>query len=542
MAVEDPIVRNLRYLIAEVIRQVDDAYRALENHDLDLARKVEERDDYIDLLKYSIARLAFGFEDAVEDMEADRRRAMFIVAASLEHIGDLAVNQANQVRFLNCKSYNLETFHINKFYNVVRKSLDRLLPAITKGKDRTIQQICNSEARLDKMYADNLARIVGYMKDPTQNHSGLLTFVFILKLYERMGDELLNIGEALLQQGGKERLKFHQWKVFQDVIESSTGLDRNSPSYRFEDILGTRSGHRIASVESEDKSAIFKEGFSRKIEEELEKIKMWNSRFPSLVPQILNVEKQGERAAIVIEYIDGVLLQDVIVNEPDSRLVEVMNVFLAEVRKIWEATMQRQRVESSAISQIRSRLPAVFAMHPQFQQLRSKRLSIGNISKPKLTSILDRLDKHKQKWPSPVSVWIHGDFNTNNIIYSHKNRSIHYIDVHRSRPGDPAEDVAVFMLSNIRLPLSDPVLRSRFAIINRAMLSMFRNFAESVEDEFAERRLALSVAKNYIGSSRFEIDRDRAEEFFLRGVGILDELLSSLRSRNYALDFVWLDM
>ncbi len=58
----------------------------------------------------------------------------------------------------------------------------------------------------------------------------------------------------------------------------------------------------------------------------------------------------------------------------------------------------------------------------------------------------------RERIASPVTVRIHGDFNTNNIIYAAPIDRVHFIDVHRSGSGDYAQDIGVFLVSNLRTP------------------------------------------------------------------------------------------
>ena len=59
----------------------------------------------------------------------------------------------------------------------------------------------------------------------------------------------------------------------------------------------------------------------------------------------------------------------------------------------------------------------------------------------------------------PVSVWLHGDFNANNVLYHEPTGQVKFIDVHRSRLGDYLQDISVFLLSMERRPDVSPGLR-----------------------------------------------------------------------------------
>jgi len=543
------IRQNLHFLAVETKRQVDDAFEALMTRNAALGRRVEERDDYVDTLKYNIAKLCFAptmqlpdrpDSEAMAEAAADANKAMYVIAASLEHIADFAVNQVRQLPFLEENPYTLEDFHIDRFYKTTTTALKRVVTAVQKSRTGSMQTICKAEARLDALYDKELKRIVAMMNQPERKNSGsLITFMLLTKSYEKMGDEILNIGEALMHLGGQDRLKYRQWQTFHNVVDAMSNGE-SSETYRFNDIAGTRSGHRIGSVKMDDRSGIFKEGFRRKIDEELERINKWNSRFPGLVPEILSVKSKGDRAAVVMEYLDGKLYQDIFVNEDNQRVAGAFDALNAALLHIWGTTKRRVAAPCRSLDQVRGRLDAVYANHPNIAGLWNQRCAIGDRKYPTLPAMLKRLDPWAEKWQSPVRVWIHGDFNTNNILFDPALGQVHYIDVHRSTPGDPAEDVGTFVLSNVRLPVHDPFMRARLFAINRAMIDLCRGFARQHDDPHVERRLALAIARNFITSSRFEVERRRAEEYYLRGCGLLEDVLRNARRKQYTLDVSWI--
>ena len=542
MSIEQ-IVDSLHFIAAEARGQVDNAYKAMTTLDDSLVNRVEMRDDYVDSLKLSIVQQCFkfpcsGFETA-QDYQTVQPSSYLSMAGSLEHIADLAVNQVRQVVYLKGNQYRLEDFRIQDFYHLVCRELDNIPAALdTAGTDNLVQSICAVEGELDDLYREQFARIVELLRQPRDNHHQLLTLVFILHAYERMGDELLNIGEALLHLSGVQRLKYQQWRSFRRVVDRITG-EKNYAT-RMQSIMGTRSGNRIGALELEDRSAIFKEGFVSKIEEELEKIQQWNRLFPGLVPKILEVERRDSRAAVVVEYLEGSLLQDVFTQGDASTITNGMRVLRTTVQHIWDTTVETVPSPVMAMEQIRSRLSALYTIHPSLEGLRRHRLCLGRHCLQDLDHLLNGLEKLSVAWQAPYRVWLHGDFNTNNVIYNAKEGRIHYIDVHRTHPGDPAEDLAVFVLSNVRLPVAEPLLRGQMAVVNRAMVDFGRRFAHGRGDLAFDRRLALAIARNFITSARFEVDPGRAEHFYLRGVGLLEQVLRTARSRSFRFDGHWI--
>ena len=69
--------------------------------------------------------------------------------------------------------------------------------------------------------------------------------------------------------------------------------------------------------------------------------------------------------------------------------------------------------------------------------------------------IIDAAEAVERTLVAPYTVLIHGDYNTNNILYDPAEDRIHYIDLHRSADADLVQDVSVYMISHFRLPVFD---------------------------------------------------------------------------------------
>jgi aminoglycoside phosphotransferase (APT) family kinase protein len=107
---------------------------------------------------------------------------------------------------------------------------------------------------------------------------------------------------------------------------------------------------------------------------------------------------------------------------------------------------------------------------------------------------------------APFSVFIHGDYNVNNLVYDHQNERLYYLDVHRSRQFDYVQDVSVFLVSNYRMPVFEAQLRSRIHWIMGEFLSFARTFAQQSGDATFEARMALALARSLFTSTRFELN------------------------------------
>jgi aminoglycoside phosphotransferase (APT) family kinase protein len=125
---------------------------------------------------------------------------------------------------------------------------------------------------------------------------------------------------------------------------------------------------------------------------------------------------------------------------------------------------------------------------------------------------------------APYTVLIHGDYNTNNILYDQAEDRIHYIDLHRSADADLVQDVSVYMVSNFRLPIFDKARRNVLSAVILEMRRFAAAFAARHGDATFDIRLALGLGRSLVTSTRFELSERFARLMFHRGVFLLERV------------------
>ena len=122
-------------------------------------------------------------------------------------------------------------------------------------------------------------------------------------------------------------------------------------------------------------------------------------------------------------------------------------------------------------------------------------------------------------------MYIHGDFNIDNLIYDADNRQLRYVDLHRSRYMDYVQDVSVFMVSNYRLQVLDTNVRRRIAAVIYYFYHIAAEFAANNRDSTFEIRLAFGLVRSLATSTRFILDRNLARGMFLRARYLLEQIV-----------------
>lgn len=523
------VTENLRFMVHEVSAQVEQVFQFFAEPSRILVEKISARDDYIDTLKSLIQDKTYSL--LITNNISDKKtvhllRSMNTLADNLERIGDFCVNMLRQSNHLSEIEF-INQFDLQGFFEEVLVGLERIETALEKRDIGLAFRICQCEFNLDGMYGMQFKTILNALRSGGDT-GNLVTSLMILHYLERMGDSLLNIGEAIIFAIVGEKLKIQQYKGLTESL-SASGLETPISEVEFESIWGTRSGCRIGVVgeRTRDDAArpvLFKHGNHKKLMKEQENIERWEKLIPGLPPKVRGyVQGDDGDGSMLLEYLPGCTFQEIVINSGMPLVRDALYIIEETVGHIWRSTKQVETVRAGFVNQIRNRLDAVLRLHPQFQ---SSSGSIGDMRVKSFGELLRDLDPVDRELIAPFSVFIHGDMNVNNIIYDSNTERLHFIDLHRSAQTDYVQDVSVFLISLFRLPIFQSGARHK---INQATMEFFefaKNFAGRHEDVTFEARLALGIGRSLFTSTRFELNRKFAKKMYMLSVYLFEKLIS----------------
>ena len=518
---------KIHFMVLEVTRQLENTLRIIPNPQSDLADKVKSRDDHIDNYKAVIENICFSRIHGHENLHKQRVdfiRAVNIISNNLERISDFAVNIVGQLGYFEDTKV-IRKYDFKPFFQQMLDSLELLKPALFKKDLNLALKICKAEFVIDKLYKDCFDVIIDELEHK-KNKRDLVTCIFIFRYLERMGDSLLNIGEAIIFSVLGEKLKIHQYQALKDSLDS-INTDISIDSVDFESIWESRSGCRIGKIMdpimSGGKGVLFKEGKLEKIAGEKANIEIWLEIFPSLVPKIFSYNRAVDNASMLLEFLPGCSFQETL-GLNDEEIQENSFFLLQETLSlIWEKTICYEPVNAGFISQLVSRVDDVLMIHPDFD---FSQVRIGPSPVQSQKEVMEVLAAIEGSVDAPFSVFIHGDFNSNNIIYNQKDQQVYFVDLHRSCYNDYVQDVAVFLISNFRQPNFEPEFRANVNRLNQALFDFVQNFAKENGDEFFKIRLALGLIRSFYTSTRFELDMQFAGNMYQRALYLAEELIT----------------
>ena len=508
----------------------------LDAPDPKLIESIESRDDYIDNLKSVIENSSFAAilrQGATEKRKVDLFRAVNTISSNLERIADFAVNIVKQTQYLVNPEF-IQRYNYERFFSEILTCVDLIYQAVIKQDISLAFRICRSEANLDLLYKVQFDRILQELRSGS-NTENLITSHLILRYLERMGDAMLNIGEAIIFAAVGEKFKINQYEALKETLAVS-GVETPISDVEFKGIWGSRSGCRIGKVSpamDQDKEdghndriasgVLFKEGNRKKLLQERENIERWEALMPGLPPRILAYQEDGPQASMLVEFLGGCTYQDVVLSA-DLEILRNAFFMVSEIMEtVWEQTKAFGPVRVGFISQLRSRVSDVFRLYPL---LRTQHQNFCGLEVLSFDELLDKAEAIEDELEAPYSVFIHGDCNINNILYDHVTQKIHYIDLHRSRQTDPLQDISVLLVSHFRLPVFEPELRNR---LNQSTLGVYhfaKSYAEKNNDTCFMARLSLGLLRSFISSVRFELNPTFAKHMYFRGMYLLNRLIA----------------
>jgi phosphate uptake regulator len=514
---------NFKFLALEVTKLLEDTKRLLAEPRDEFSSKIAARDDYVDNLKAMIENKCFRLltNEALDEGTINLIRAINTATNNLERIADFGVNIVGQLRYLQSPE-TLHRFDSSPFFDTIFDALGVVEDALFRRDMSLALRICRAEQAVDERYAEVFREIMDCLRGD-EAPEDLVTALFIYRYLERMGDSLLNIGEAAIFATVGEKLKVSE---FQALGDSLAHTELAGADFDYHGIWETRSGSRIGMVHSHDSSGravVFKEGRTHKVLEEKQAIERWEQLEPGLPPRVFAFHDHGVKASLLLEYLQGNTFQRLMLDTDARACTSAYLLVVETIGRVWDRTLERIPCKPKFMRQVDSRLPDVFNVHPEF---RTEEVRIGGLTIPGFEALLRDARVLDDELEAPFQVLIHGDFNTDNIIVNLAERRVHLIDLHRSRAFDYLQDVSVFIVSNFRLKIFDPGPRGRLDAVTREFCAFARQFAEDHGDPSFDARLALGIARSLLTSTRFEMDPIFSRTMMLRARYLIERLLA----------------
>ncbi|CAA0106033.1 PhoU domain-containing protein [Zhongshania aliphaticivorans] len=534
MKIPKNIRDNLRFLCIEIDSLLESLEACFLEEVAVQGRRILDRGGYAYNLKVRIHNASLQQLSRLQKGDANTMslRGAEFIATDLERIAELCRESAKQISYLDDRS-EIFSERYPPMLALIREGIGMIGVAVNDSDSRQALKIGQLESQIDRTYHRLYKRYITALKTKSKHTESLVTALFLAHNVEQMGDALRNISETIISANIGQPVNFERYHALQESVEHlETDVLRGQLTVL--PIAETRSGSAISGVHAgvgseRETIAIFKEGQKSKLKEERQGVKSWHEIYPGLAPRILSYKKRGQSAALLIEHLPGLTFEQILLSGNRHQLAHCLERLSETLQSVWTQTRNEKPVAAGFIAQTGKRLSEIYKIHPEF---RIGRTDICGHKRPAFSEILQKAEAYEAQFCAPFSVYIHGDFNVDNIIYDPAENRINFIDLHRSRYMDYVQDVSVFMVSNYRLQILDHEVRQRIMAVARDFCESARRFAAAQGDESFEIRLALGLARSFITSTRFTLDKSQARRMFLRSCYLIEKILNTPASEQ----------
>jgi phosphate uptake regulator/aminoglycoside phosphotransferase (APT) family kinase protein len=519
---------NLRFTCVEVDSQLEQLASHFVAPSPAGAQRILDRSRYTDNLKIRIHNSCLErlSERTIAEAETLALRNVALIATELDRIAELGRDCVKQIACISRAACLLGGAY-GPMLGRIRRGIKLVEPAID-GRDSDLAlKISQIDSKVGRRCQRLLRDYTKALK--TKKHTEDLTrALFVAHAVERMGNALREIGEAIISANVGQQVDLERYQSFQDSVvrlKSANG----GHNLQLQPLAQTRSGSAISAITRPGKGdkdflAVFKDGQRHKVKEERVGVESWHDIYPGLAPKILSYKRRGRSAAMLIEHLPGMTFEQILLYESQSLLDETLAQLGKTLISVWNKTHLPQRVAATFMRQLQKRLDEVYRIHPEF---RLGDADVCGHTIPSFDRLLSDARRLEDRLKAPFSVYIHGDFNLDNIIYDRRDGRIRFIDLHRSRYLDYVQDVSVFMVSNYRLQILDAPLRRRILDVAVGFCRIARRHARKHGDSTFELRLALGLARSFATSTRFILDKSLARGMFLRARYLIEQVLAA---------------
>jgi phosphate transport system protein len=196
----DELQQELQRMGHNVESLIHDAVDSLAHSDEQLAKQVVDSDDVIDETMRRIDELCLRLIARQQPMAGDLRiiGTALKIATDLERIADHAVDIAKITIRLSGQELVKPLEVIPRMAEIAMDMLRESLLAYTERSVHRAAALADKDDKVDKLYSEVMAEIVGLMSADTGKNRQLTHLMLVAHHLERVGDHTTNIGEGVI--------------------------------------------------------------------------------------------------------------------------------------------------------------------------------------------------------------------------------------------------------------------------------------------------------------------------------------------------------
>ncbi len=198
-------INKLRKMISALGALVEDqmrrAVKAMDSRDMDLAEIVIKKDADTDRVEVGVEEECLKILALYQPVAIDLRYIVAIlkINSDLERIGDLAVNIADQVHFLDKGSLVQIPFDLHGMSEKVQKMVKSSLDALVNLDTALARRVCESDNEVDDLNRQMHEMVsTAISNQDFARLKELIHWLTVTRNLERMADHATNIAEDVI--------------------------------------------------------------------------------------------------------------------------------------------------------------------------------------------------------------------------------------------------------------------------------------------------------------------------------------------------------
>lgn len=214
-----------------VDEQVQNAVKAVEEDNLELAQSVIERDKKVNKFDVKIDKICQRIFALAQPVAMDLRYIMssLTINSNLERIGDIAVNIAENIILIKQKPEFYSETVLERMFSITKQMLKNAIDAFIGANPELAKEVILADDVVDKLNAENHLILKSIMKRSPENIEGAVALLVISRELERLADHATNISEDVFFIVEAQLIKHKYEKyIFGDEESDEDEKDINS--------------------------------------------------------------------------------------------------------------------------------------------------------------------------------------------------------------------------------------------------------------------------------------------------------------------------
>jgi phosphate transport system protein len=180
-----------------VDEQVEFAFKAFDEENIELAKLVIERDDKVDKYDIKIDKVCQKILALNQPVAMDLRLIMsaLTINTNLERIGDIAVNIAEHFLMLKKKPSFLDQTRYYEMAPIVKEMIRSSIDSFIQNDPKLAKKVIELDDVIDNYNVENHNILIDIMKKDPDTIQDAVVILVISRQLERLGDHATNIAE-----------------------------------------------------------------------------------------------------------------------------------------------------------------------------------------------------------------------------------------------------------------------------------------------------------------------------------------------------------